>query len=77
MGKITLITKQHFMKVKKQRKTGVVWAEKGVFFEGVNGKFYKCDTEGPASVRQVVDYQKELKKQKVEQTDLFQQTKLV
>ena len=77
MGRITLITKQHYMKVVKQRKTNVAWVEKGVFFRAVNGKFYKCDTEGPASVNEIYEFNKKLKEEKKEQTGLFDQNPML
>ena len=62
-------TKAHYKRVKSINK--LFFAETTTVFEGADGKYYECDKRGAYSLREIFNFQKELKKQLTAQTSMI------
>lgn len=58
---IVPITKTFFLKVTRDRKSGLRW-EKGIFFKAANNRYYRTTTIGPGEVKEVYAFKKKILK---------------
>jgi hypothetical protein len=67
---IQRITKQRYNQLKSIQKLS--FALTGTIFEGKDGKYYECDRRGAESLREIWNFQKELRDRLTAQTNLLE-----